>query len=260
MKRAGAIILLFFACLCQSAAQQIAGIWKGILTMDGGCFAVNHIELILNIEANSIKGQSYHYLNTDNYVRKNIKGILDASLNKVIIQEGIVNSFEIPPNCRICIKNFELSYSRTGDQEFLTGRWTGEEMDTHFSCSAGEITLSRAAKSAFDIPEIKVDTGTIRLDFYDNGHIDGDSITVTVNRKVVLAHQKLGAKPVTTYLKMEIKDNLIEVEMVAENLGTIPPNTALLIITAGEQIYRLQLKSSKSEKARIRFVRDKDGP
>jgi hypothetical protein len=42
--------------------------------------------------------------------------------------------------------------------------------------------------------------------------------------------------------------------MVAENLGSIPPNTAILIITAGTRRYQLSLSSSESKSAMVRFV------
>jgi hypothetical protein len=46
--------------------------------------------------------------------------------------------------------------------------------------------------------------------------------------------------------------------MVAENLGSIPPNTALLIITAGEKRYRLFLSSTEVKSAKVRFVYERE--
>jgi hypothetical protein len=46
--------------------------------------------------------------------------------------------------------------------------------------------------------------------------------------------------------------------MIAENLGTIPPNTAVLIITAGEKHYRLYLTSTENKNAMVRFIYDPD--
>ena len=45
--------------------------------------------------------------------------------------------------------------------------------------------------------------------------------------------------------------------MVAENLGSIVPNTALLIITAGKKKYQLFLSSTEQKSAKVRFVYDK---
>ena len=108
-----------------------------------------------------------------------------------------------------------------------------------------------------EIPEVVVDTGTLRLDFYDNAEIDGDSITVLVNKKVIISHQKLSSKPITVFVTIDLSNTFQEIEMVAENLGSIPPNTAVLIITAGDKKYQLFLSSTKSKSAMVRFVYDK---
>jgi hypothetical protein len=86
--------------------------------------------------------------------------------------------------------------------------------------------------------------------------VDGDSITVLVNGKVVLSHQKLTGQPVTTYLRIDLNNPFQEIEMIAENLGSIPPNTALLIITAGDKRHRLFLSSTEAKSAVVRFVYD----
>jgi hypothetical protein len=42
--------------------------------------------------------------------------------------------------------------------------------------------------------------------------------------------------------------------MVAENLGDIPPNTALLLITVGAKRYQLHLTSTEKKNAQVRFI------
>jgi hypothetical protein len=74
----------------------------------------------------------------------------------------------------------------------------------------------------------------------------------------VLTHQRLGAKALTTYVRIDKNNTFHEVEMVAENLGSIPPNTAILIITAGKNRHSLSLSSSEVKSARVRIVYDED--
>jgi hypothetical protein len=45
--------------------------------------------------------------------------------------------------------------------------------------------------------------------------------------------------------------------MVGENLGSIPPNTALMIVTAGNKRYQLYLTSDNQKNAMVRFVYEK---
>jgi hypothetical protein len=224
-----------------------------------GCFPENNIELQINSKGNLVAGDSYHYQDIDNYVKKNFRGSFDRATKKLSIQEGSVTTYHIPQRCVICVKNFDLTYSREGKVETLKGQWNGTVLGSLQSCDGGSIILTRIRESAFkEIPEIKVDTGTIRLDFYDNAQVDGDSITVLVDKQVVLTHQRLSAKPLTTYVKIDLNNTFHEVEMVAENLGSIPPNTAILIITAGKSRHLLSISSSETKSARVRIVYDED--
>lgn len=253
------IVLISLALLFFIAAhtQNLNGFWKGTLSMTGGCFPINNIELQIHISDTSVNGDSYHYLDINNYVKKNFSGVYFASAKKIVLQEMLVTTFKIRPECRVCIKKYELNYNREGKIETLSGGWTGVIMGTNISCESGNIVLTRIKESAFKtIPEIAVDTGQLRLDFYDNNEIDGDSITVLVNGKTILSHQRLTAKPITTYITIDLKNKFQEVEMIAENEGSIPPNTALLIVTAGSHRYQLFLSSTEAKSARVRFVYD----
>ena len=222
-----------------------------------GCFPENNIEIQITIKGNYSKGDSYHYQDINNYVKKKFNGSYNAVTKKLILQEGIVTTYHIPGRCVICVKKYDLSYSKNGNIETLSGVWTGNVQNTLLNCEGGRIILTRTAESAFkEIPEIKVDTGTIRLDFYDNAQIDGDSITILVNKQVVLKHQRLSAKPITTFLRIDLQNTFHEVEMIAENHGSIPPNTAILIVSTGEKRYQVHLSSSETKSAKVRFVYD----
>ena len=176
------LTLLLTAVTFQSVAQDISGYWKGTLMMRG-CFPANNIELQINSKGNVVAGDSYHYQDIDNYVKKSFRGSFDRSTKKLSLQEGIVTTYHIPQRCVICVKNFDLTYSREGNVETLKGYWNGNVLGSTQSCDGGSIILTRIKESAFkEIPEIKVDTGTIKLDFYDNAQVDGDSVIVSSPR------------------------------------------------------------------------------
>jgi hypothetical protein len=254
------VAILLYAALSSAIAhaQDLNGFWKGTFGMNG-CFPDNNIELQITIKNGAASGDSYHYQDINDYVKKKFSGLYDASQKKLSLQEGFVTTYHIPRRCMICVKQFDLVYSREGNLEILRGVWGGSVLNSYANCGTGPIMLTRVKESAFkDIPEIKVDTGTIRLDFYDNAEIDGDSITIKVNNKTILTHQRLTAKAITAYIKVDLNSTFHEVEMIAENLGSIPPNTAILIITSGEEQHRLSLSSTEIKSARIRFVYEGD--
>jgi hypothetical protein len=102
-----------------------------------------------------------------------------------------------------------------------------------------------------------VDTGTIKIDFYDNGVIDGDTISVYVNNTTVVTNKGLGLKPISINVKIDLKHQIQEVIMVGENMGTIPPNTALMIVNTGDKRYQLNLTSDEQKNAMVRFIYEK---
>ena len=103
------------------------------------------------------------------------------------------------------------------------------------------------------VKEILVDTGSITLDFYDNGQIDNDTISVYANGIGVVNNKRLSTKPVSMTIRIDLKKPEQEVIMVGENLGDIPPNTALMIVNAGDKRYQLYLTSDEKKNAMVRF-------
>lgn len=253
------LVLIVLFGFFNSYTQDVSGFWKGTLTIPNACFATNNIEVQITLKKGIITGNSYHYRDIDNYIKKNATGTYDAAKKTVFIKELEVTTYHIPTQCTICIKEYRLTYAKEGNQEVLKGEWMGNILgNTKIGCGPGTLTLYRTKESAFKaIPEIPVDTGMIRLDFYDNGVVDGDSITVIANNNVIVSHHRLSAKPGTAYIRIDQNTTFQEIEMQAENLGSIVPNTALLIITAGKKRYQLFLSSTEQKSAKVRFVYDK---
>jgi hypothetical protein len=255
------ILLTFLLFSSIADAQNINGFWRGTLTQQaGGCFPVYNVEVQIQLQNNQASGYCYHYSDITNYVRKNYTGIYNPATKTINIQEHKVTTFHIPTDCTPCIRYFSLTYQKLENEEVLSGEWGGVVMNGTAPCTPGKITLRRVAKSDFNhVQEIFVDTGTLRLDFYDNAEIDGDSITVTLDKQVLVSNQKLGIRPITLQVKVDLDHKEQEITMIAENLGTIPPNTAMLIITtADNRKYRLFLTSDKEKSAQVRIVYNPD--
>ena len=100
---------------------------------------------------------------------------------------------------------------------------------------------------------ITVSTDEVTIKLYDNGEIDGDSISVFVDKQLTLSHKGLSASPIVLKLKFDENEDEHEVVMVAENLGRIPPNTSLMVITAGDKRYQVQITSTEQKNAMVRF-------
>lgn len=107
---------------------------------------------------------------------------------------------------------------------------------------------------------ITVNTDEVTIKLYDNGEIDGDSISVFVDKQLTLSHKGLSASPIVLKLKFDNTGDEHEVVMVAENLGRIPPNTSLMVITAGDKRYQVQITSTEQKNAMVRFKYVKPTP
>jgi hypothetical protein len=92
---------------------------------------------------------------------------------------------------------------------------------------------------------------TVKL--FDNGEIDGDTISVYLDKKLVLSAKRLTATPLVVKIKMDEDNREHELTMVAENLGTIPPNTSLMVVEAGEQRFDVRITSTEQKNAVVRF-------
>ncbi len=75
---------------------------------------------------------------------------------------------------------------------------------------------------------------SVRVDLFDNGSFDYDSISVIYNKEIVVYKQLLRTnKPVTFYVKLSSDQSKNEMIFFAESLGITPPNSALMVITDG---------------------------
>ncbi|HTE11059.1 MAG TPA: hypothetical protein VK645_08815 [Chitinophagaceae bacterium] len=272
------ILLLLSGCICHT--QDLNGIWRGKLTQaPGGCFPEYTIELQVNFipTANTLSGKAYDYHDTSRYVKLDFIGRYNSTTKRMVIIENTLLETHIPINCIPCIKTYDLSWSKSGNEEILTGECKGREFGSSNNCPPYKIVLKRAAKSDFAVdveqsPELlelqkklvlkprskelvktfSIPTSEIRLDFYDNAEIDNDTITVLMNGKLLLYRKMLTARPLTIMLNA-FPNADYELVMYADNLGTIPPNTALLVITAGIKKYEVRLASSEEKSATVKF-------
>jgi hypothetical protein len=91
---------------------------------------------------------------------------------------------------------------------------------------------------------------SVVLSLYDNGEIDGDTVSVFINNEQVVtkAGLKASAYKKTVFVK---KGESVQLTLFAENLGSIPPNTGLLVIYSGEQRYQIHFTSTLSKSAVI---------
>ena len=273
------LILLLSATAGRVKADDLNGIWKGTLTQGpGGCYPNYYLELQITINNNLITGKAYDYYDKAHFVKMSFTGRYNARTHRLVLIEDKVLAAEIPPDCLPCVKTYDLNYSKTGDLEELIGDWKGLYSEKHMVCPPGKIHLRRSALSDFPVDveqndtlsrlqatlhlqprekqvvkTVTVATPEIKIELYDNAEIDGDTVTVLINDKVLLYRQMLTDRPLTIHFNA-LPGTQYELVMYADNLGTIPPNTALMMVTAGSQKFEVFLSSTEEKSAAVRFV------
>lgn len=105
--------------------------------------------------------------------------------------------------------------------------------------------------------EIEVNSDSIQVDLYDNGDIDGDSISVYFNDQLLGANLMLSTRAIHLDIALDSTREYNQLSMFANNLGRIPPNTALMLITDGDKRYEVRLSSSLDKTAAVRIKRKK---
>jgi hypothetical protein len=105
--------------------------------------------------------------------------------------------------------------------------------------------------------EIEVASDSIQVDFYDNGEVDGDSISVFFNDQLLGANLRLSTKAIHLNIKLDSTKEYNQLSMFANNLGSIPPNTALMLVYDGKKRYEVRLSSSLEKTAAVRIKRKK---
>ena len=100
---------------------------------------------------------------------------------------------------------------------------------------------------------IPVQGDSISLSFYDNAIVDGDSISLFLDGRMLFTHVKLSDKPYTVKIAVADLGEESELTMVAENLGAIPPNTSYMVAMVGEKRHAANLSSTEDSSAVIRL-------
>jgi hypothetical protein len=147
--------------------------------------------------------------------------------------------------------------ARNTDNEVKKDAVTGSEVNRNEKTTAPAATTPEGRTSAV-ITTLNVVNDSITLSFYDNGVVDGDVISVFVNGQNIVASVRLNevAMKKTIHLTNFAADS-VEVTLVAETLGSIPPNTGLVLVYDGDKRYDVRFSADMKTNASIVFRKAK---
>jgi hypothetical protein len=102
------------------------------------------------------------------------------------------------------------------------------------------------------------ESDSLVLTLYDNGEVDGDTVTVLMNGGVIFSKAGLSTRPNTKTVYITAAMDSVNLVMYAESLGEIPPNTGLLIVNDGEKRYDVRFSADLKTNAAIILRRKKN--
>lgn len=365
--------LLLVGLVLTVQAQDITGIWRGYFNEVAysripGNRKVQVVkdrykfEVQLTQNNNTFTGVTYSYNSTIFYGKATAKGTVNKANGKVRLEEIKIVELKMAGPSDACIMTLYLQYSRSGDEEFLEGNYSGMNINDSSQCGKGTVFLRRVVNSDFykepflvqrekelaekknilppptnavvktdpkpkppatkppatkpspkpgqqavvkntpttppppsaapkvsDVRIVKLDTAKknigkglpvptprvlttrenevvrtiitgdneILIKLYDNGTIDNDTVSVYLDKKLVVSKQRLTEKPILVKFQLDDNNDYHELVMVAENLGEIPPNTSLMLVNTSTKQYEVRITSNEQKNAVVIFKFDR---
>ncbi len=278
---------LLLACHL-SYSQKISGIWEGHTGPSASYVMPVKVVLELTMINDSvITGLSHAYYTRGRFEHHRVNGRIDKRRGFVYLSEDSLLDYKIGFLQSIDAGTYSLKLTKTGTELRLSGDWTANRkrlfvnpvvkkwfwkenkddsptviLPANTEGKALVIDSINKINRRDDVQMIievdKKDKDSIRVDLYDNGQIDNDTVSVYVNDRQVISKQMITAKPITFYISLSEEKHFDKIKLIAENLGSIPPNTALMVITTKKKKYDVFLSSTFEKSAAVEFfIKDK---
>jgi hypothetical protein len=122
---------------------------------------------------------------------------------------------------------------------------------------AKELPTVVAGRKNETIQDIYFKNDSLILSLYDNGIVDGDTVSVFMNGENIISKQKLKESATKKTIYLSSSSDSVQLVLFAENLGTIPPNTGLLTVRDGDDVYQVRFSADLQKNASIILRRRK---
>ncbi|MES2848509.1 MAG: hypothetical protein V4685_05605 [Bacteroidota bacterium] len=113
------------------------------------------------------------------------------------------------------------------------------------------VTNIKNSRTTIVAKKIITQADSVKIVLYDDGEIDGDIVTIFDNGKIVVNKLTLTKAPYQIMLALPIDGAVHTIELMAENEGSIPPNTAYMLVLADDKRIEIKASSDKLSNAAI---------
>jgi len=274
------ILYLILVIKCTNTfSQDISGTWTG--NYQKVFLMSNPQKLVVEIfiyNDSLITGASHLYYKDLTYEHYKIKGVFNKKDSTVYFSEDSTISVKLGFMEENCLGNYSMKLDIADTIIRLTGKWK-DNSNSLFHCPSTDVWLEKSRDrkevmntksnndSSIDLPDKNLTRGSdiqslieisenekdsVKIEIYDNGIIDNDSISVYFNDSLIISNRMISQVPITFYLSLGQK-KLNKIKLASESMGSIPPCTALMFVTTKKKRYQVNLSSDPKTNAVLEF-------
>jgi hypothetical protein len=196
---------------------------------------------------------------TDPNEKKNVVAANSTTVDKKPEVSVAKQETKLPDNKPVVAVNNQSNQNEKKDVASADKKLTENKADGQFEFQ--ELRSRRKLKPAATLVDgresipsetIYFKSDSLSIALYDNGEVDGDTVSVIINDEMFIEKQGLRSSAFrkTFYVPQNESDSLLVV-LFANNLGKYPPNTGLLQIKDGEEIFYVRFKADLDKNAAI---------
>ena len=272
----------FFIFTIQTHCQNISGEWVGNYAKS--FFAIFPQKLVIEIFVSYdsvVTGLSHLYYKNNKYEHYTIKGIYNKKDSSINFKEDRTIAVKLGFMYTNCLGIYKMKLSVNDSLMRFDGRWKDKSKSILLRCPSCGVWLEKkitkpkpiitsanndslankpADKNLLRTADIqslieidKKEKDSIKIEIYDNGTIDNDSVSVYFDDNMLINKKRITTNPIIIYISLNKENTNSKLKLVAESVGSIPPCTALMIITTKKSRHEVNLSSNFEKNAMIEF-------
>lgn len=274
----------------RAVAQDINGTWEGNYKSFLNIARPQKLVVELELYNDSlITGASHLYYRNNKYEHYRIRGVFRKKDSTIRFSEDSVIAVKLGLMGGYCTGDYTMKLTATDTLLRFDGKWK-DNMSQFLGCGSSGVWLQKRIQKdsltarrfeAQPIPGISIsDTAreirppvvlgrrsdiqsiielskqeldSIRIDIYDNGTVDQDSVTVYLDDQLLVPPSFISTNPISRVIHIDPAKPFAKIRLVAVSLGSIPPCTALLLVKTRKKRYEVNLSSNFESNGVLEF-------
>ena len=196
---------------------------------------------------------------TDPNEKKNVVAVNSTTVDKKPEVPVVKQETKLPDNKPVVAVNNQSNQNEKKDVAATDKKLTENKADGQYEFQ--ELRSRRKLKPAASLVDgresipsetIYFKSDSLSIALYDNGEVDGDTVSVIINDEMFIERQGLKSTAFRkTFYVPETEGDSLLVVLFANNLGKYPPNTGLLQVKDGDDIFYVRFKADLDKNAAI---------